>query len=602
MKKNNLAKLITIIICINICCMFTFSGLMQVNAVVQTDPITVEKSYDIKSTGAYSFDSPFSSWVKDGTRYFLHSDNWGDSHQKFTGTVDNPIQKNSKGFPKTKSRFFTNLTAKNGKPWIINIYKDSNGGLLAFLHMEFVTHGGTSNKGRIALAYSTNNGDTFRYLGEIVAPYGYPDNDPELSGGFMQGCPYVIKDGYFYIYFTEYGPGGQICTARAPVKDVITAARKNTVTKWNKYYNGKWNEVGMGGNRSFLKGASGKDITGITHTQAVYSTYTKKYYLVTTWMTWNNADTYIKIWESKDCVTWDLYKTVINESASVYGADNGWQYASIIDFGKNENATVGQKFYLYCVNRPYDVYFMKLKRWIIDFKNVPKNNMTPTPKPTSTPIPSSIIGLKNAPMYMYNLDGNANDSVNGVHKGLLMGGANYTEGKLGKGIKLDGVDDYIDIPNKDDLSGMPQLSISCLVKLTQMPTKAYVIVGKDSSDYQYRINVNSAGTATFVVNTTNNFWYTDGTIANSSINLEKDRWYHLVGTYNGNYVKLYVDGLLSGSGSQPISGSITTGKSPLRIGFKSGSLVEYTNGVVDEVEIYNTALSIEDVENLKNKN
>lgn len=353
LKGKRLIKL-TIVLCFIAISVTT--ACKKDNAITQTGPITVANAWQITKTGLYSLDGPMANWTSNGTRFFITSDNWGSGHQKFSGTADNPMQ--TPIFEKTRANFFTNDGSINGKPWIMSIYKDSYGGLLAFLHMEFVNVNGNTNKGRIALAYSINEGSTFTYCGEIIAGYG----DPDMGGGFLQGCPYIIKDGYFYTYYQF----GGICVARASVSDVITAARNNTISTWKKYYNSAWNENGLTGHETTLKGATGVDITGIVHSDAAFSTYNGKYYLSTTWMNWLGADTYIKLWESSDGVTWELYKTVVQEPAGNYGTDDGWQYATILDYGNQINATVGRIFYLYCGNRPYDQTNMSIKRWVID--------------------------------------------------------------------------------------------------------------------------------------------------------------------------------------------------------------------------------------------
>ncbi|MHB1484832.1 MAG: LamG domain-containing protein [Saccharofermentanales bacterium] len=560
MRKNRFySKVIGGLMCLSMVCLISIK--YPVNAVTQAGPMTVATATQIFNTGAGFIDSPLSTWNYNGTQYWIHSDNWGSNHQKMSGPKDNPLQ--TPIFNKTRAQFFSNNASINGNPWIVSIYKDSYNGLLAFLHMESVTVGGSSAKGRIALAYSTDNGDTFKYLGEIVAPY----NDPDMTGGFIVGCPYLVKDGYFYIYYQEYG----INCARASVSDVIAAARNDTVTTWHKYYNGGWSENGMFGNRSALAGASTVTAYGITHTQAAYSTYDGKYYLALTMMNWGGQDTFVHIMQSSDCVTWELYKTVVQEPASNYPANSGWQYSSIVDYGSNGNATVGQLFYLYCGNFTDDLNEMTLRRWTID--------------------------LSNAPIGLWNLNNDANDS-SGLNNGSLVNGPSYVAGKSGNAISLDGTNDYMNIPDAANLSGMPQLTLSCWVKLAQLPAQNYVIVGKDSTDYQYRIVVDSNGYGHFVVNNVHDSWYGSGTIASWSSPLSINTWYHIVGTYDGNYVRVFINGALAGTGSQPIYGEITTGTSPLRIGYKSGSIIDYTRGIIDEVQIYNKALNATEVDNL----
>ncbi len=329
----------------------------------QEGPITVADATQIQYTGANFIDDCWSSWTVDGTRYWMHSDDWGNQTQKFIGTVDHPVQE--KVFNKTREELFTNNDEINGQPWITNIYKDGYGGLLAFLHLE---HAGENNqKGRVGLAYSTDNGDTFTFLGEIVVPHASRDTNANEGGGNIQGCPYIVKDNYIYVYFNEINT----CVARADLTEVINAAREGTVCKWYKGLdatntgNWTWTEPGIGGDCSPIGIPGGANVAGICHTQAAYSTFDNKYYLVTTSMNWGGVNTYVKLWQSEDGVVWTLYKNIADEPASNYLENGGWQYASIVDCGNGENATVGQSFYLYCGNETSYPDKMTMKRWTI---------------------------------------------------------------------------------------------------------------------------------------------------------------------------------------------------------------------------------------------
>ena len=70
--------------------------------------------------------------------------------------------------------------------------------------------------------------------------------------------------------------------------------------------------------------------------------------------------------------------------------------------------------------------------------------------------------------------------------------------------------------------------------------------------------------------------------------LSTTAWTHLAATYDGSTLRFYVNGTQAGSRS--VSGSMVTSANPLRIG---GNLVwgEYFRGQIDEVRIYNGALT-----------
>ena len=65
-------------------------------------------------------------------------------------------------------------------------------------------------------------------------------------------------------------------------------------------------------------------------------------------------------------------------------------------------------------------------------------------------------------------------------------------------------------------------------------------------------------------------------------------WTHMAATYDGSTVRLFINGVQVASAA--FSGSITSSTNPLRIGGNS-IWGEYFQGMIDEVRIYNRALS-----------
>jgi hydrogenase maturation factor HypE len=82
-----------------------------------------------------------------------------------------------------------------------------------------------------------------------------------------------------------------------------------------------------------------------------------------------------------------------------------------------------------------------------------------------------------------------------------------------------------------------------------------------------------------------------GTVGSTALPL--NTWSHLAGTYDGATLRLYVNGVLAAS--QPYTGSIITSSGALRLG---GNAVwgEYFTGRIDEVRIYNRALSQSEIQ------
>ncbi|MFZ0033784.1 MAG: LamG domain-containing protein, partial [Sedimentisphaerales bacterium] len=66
-------------------------------------------------------------------------------------------------------------------------------------------------------------------------------------------------------------------------------------------------------------------------------------------------------------------------------------------------------------------------------------------------------------------------------------------------------------------------------------------------------------------------------------------WHHVAGTYDGNEVKLYIDGVLKATTAH--SGTIGTNTYNVNIGTNSQYPERLYNGLIDDVRIYDKALS-----------
>jgi hypothetical protein len=277
-----------------------------------------------------ALDASLATVPQGSTMDFYHSA--ADEIQKFNGTLDHPAQSSIYHGP----GHFTNPHNLPGEWWIPNIYRTSTGGLLAFAHIEKADPA-TTGWWAIGLAYSTDQGNTFTKLGYIVT-HEVHDTGPNINIG---GVPYVIKDGYFYIYYDEKAEH----VARAPVADVLAAAEQGNVSDWRKYFNGGWAEPGLSGRASPILPA--RPITAyLTHGDAAYSTYLDKFLLIS-----YNQDVGKGIYfaMSKDPTKYDEPAWIqYNRS----GKDSLSPYETIVNVDGTDNGVVGQEFYVYFGYRP----------------------------------------------------------------------------------------------------------------------------------------------------------------------------------------------------------------------------------------------------------
>jgi len=328
-----------------------------------------------------SIDAPLTTFMSGGIRYWLNS--VGAYQTMYQGTLDKPFQ-NPIWTKDTKTLFSDpyhlgiggpwkeidaeNFTFGGSAIWVVNNYQVSDKEILAFLHVEVptVVNGVYSTgKSKIGLAWSSDGGASFTYLGDILE---YPGTTGEYN---MQGAPYVIKDGYFYLYYHDLCSYPATTVAREDVATVVNAARSGKVTAWNKYYNGGWNESGLGGQCSPVN-----IMPGVDTTDATYSTYTGKYYLLLSQYSNSGSNTWIKLFESTDGINWTFIKDIVNEPPSTDTA--GYQYVSIVNSDGNDNGVVGQSFYVYSAKNLYNN--PTISRWLITL-NTPASLPTPSLKP-----------------------------------------------------------------------------------------------------------------------------------------------------------------------------------------------------------------------------
>jgi len=147
-------------------------------------------------------------------------------------------------------------------------------------------------------------------------------------------------------------------------------------------------------------------------------------------------------------------------------------------------------------------------------------------------------------------------------------------------------DDYLSVSDEIELR-LHNFTLSAWIKFNQLSTGSWFgIVGKGS-------RFASRNYAFFQAPSTNQIFYSfsNGTVFAShysnKTDFSVDTWYYVVTTYNGSSFNLYVDGDLDSNYSESRT-PITTSDD-----FFIGGISTYTgfNGSIDEVQVYNFALS-----------
>jgi len=189
----------------------------------------------------------------------------------------------------------------------------------------------------------------------------------------------------------------------------------------------------------------------------------------------------------------------------------------------------------------------------------------------------------------YTFDGNANDSA-GSNNGTATGLPTYSTGKFSQAIRLDGVDDYVDCGSGASLNLTGAVTVSAWIRLSASGLDQKIAGNQDNTTGGYKFGVFTNDKVEFEIRTSANAGTLNRTTAGGTV-LTPGVWYHVAGAYSqGNYIRTYVNGVLDRE--LATTSVLGTSTGTLKIGCEpfttSGSLF---NGLVDEVQVYKTALS-----------
>ncbi|MGE0758449.1 MAG: LamG-like jellyroll fold domain-containing protein, partial [Pirellulaceae bacterium] len=192
----------------------------------------------------------------------------------------------------------------------------------------------------------------------------------------------------------------------------------------------------------------------------------------------------------------------------------------------------------------------------------------------------------------YEANGNANDSA-GPRHGTVAGGAGYAAGRLGSGFALDGVDDYVTIPDEPALRPS-SVTVAAWVDFQSTTTPPKMIVAKP---------VGSSTGDSFAL------WYagtfraaiTDAAGTTDEISFAQTAdpfdWHHVAMTFDdvADTLTLYYDGVARATRTS--TRTIAYDTKPLLIGadINGGTTGQFFPGVIDEVRLYDRALTAAEI-------
>jgi len=181
---------------------------------------------------------------------------------------------------------------------------------------------------------------------------------------------------------------------------------------------------------------------------------------------------------------------------------------------------------------------------------------------------------------VYDSSGNGNNGT--------INGAKWDAGKYGQALQFNGQDNYVEVPTSDSIEIDTIVSIAAWINWIDAGDAWQGILSKGTMDgpgENYSLFVNRDGRYFHFV-----LALDVGRVQQNSPNnsVVPNEWMHVGCTWDGSVTRIYINGEMAMEMDQVAT--IIPSNLPLRIGHRDGSS-HYWNGIIDEVRIYNHALT-----------
>jgi hypothetical protein len=205
-------------------------------------------------------------------------------------------------------------------------------------------------------------------------------------------------------------------------------------------------------------------------------------------------------------------------------------------------------------------------------------------------LPSGLVAL-------WSGEDNANDSL-GKSEGQVLNQTGFAPGKVGKAFDFDGVGSYVNVPSNPAIKMTGPFTIM-----------AWINYSRTSGNYQDSVMVVTKG----IDAVTSMDWGLgispaqklrphaqigpDWIYFDCDTTLQTGVWYQVAMVYSGTNIQGFVNG--TADGNKVVSGALLATDNPLRIGaYASVYPPAFFSGKIDELALYNRALSAEEIQKI----
>jgi len=195
----------------------------------------------------------------------------------------------------------------------------------------------------------------------------------------------------------------------------------------------------------------------------------------------------------------------------------------------------------------------------------------------------------------FDTDGDASDISGNGHDGTADGDVNWAAGKFGSAVELDGTGAIV--IEHDEALSLETFTLVAWVNLPSAPTDWWTIVAKDGwPNRNYGIWLASG--SGLVHHSFTSGATPDNNAVNAVTAVLSGDWYHVAATYDLEVSKVYIDGSLDSEA--PFTATPNVTDVPVIMGRTPTDTYKYF-GLIDEVAIFNAALSEDDINTIMTK-
>lgn len=211
------------------------------------------------------------------------------------------------------------------------------------------------------------------------------------------------------------------------------------------------------------------------------------------------------------------------------------------------------------------------------------------------------VSVSAEPVAIWLFDENRGDTVKeatGAHKelGKFIGGVKWDNaGKFGSAVRLDGATGHVEVPDPNNRLTPPKITLMAWIRMSEAGGTRSIL---EQYDWAGAFGCHAFRTTGGQLQ----LWVIWGPAGDNVVggSLKADTWHHVAGTYDGQNIRVFVDGKLvgeKGGAKRDLAPSTKT----LSIGVRGDTKdIHWFAGLVDEAAIFNTALTEKEIAAIAN--